>query len=275
MPELPEVETVVAGLKKTVLGRTIQEVKIFSPKIVKSDLRELTVSLPRKRIKEINRRGKNILFLLSDNKTLVAHLGMTGHLFYYSKRAQGNKHDVALFRFKDAQGELHFHDIRKFGKLALMTNGQEPIQKLGPEPLQISFDEFVELFRNRKRLLKPALLDQSFLAGIGNIYADESLFEAKLHPLRKTYSLSKVELLRLYKAIKKVLTKAIKTGGSSVDNYVDVEGNPGHFQIYHKAYGKEGKPCSRCRAKIKRILVGQRSTHFCPRCQSKRGEQIF
>lgn len=271
MPELPEVETVVAGLKKTVLGRTVQEVKILTPKIVKSDLRQLTSSLAGKKIEEISRRGKNILFSLSDKNTLLAHLGMTGHMFYFTGKTQRDKHDVAVFRFKDSQGELHFHDTRKFGKLVLLTNGQQPNQKLGPEPMQISLSEFVKLFLSRKRMLKPALLDQSFIAGIGNIYADESLFEAKIHPQRTTGQLTDEELKRLYQAIRKTLKKAIKTGGSSVNNYVDVEGNPGHFQIYHKVYGKGDKPCPRCGAKIKRILVGQRSTHFCPRCQKKRG----
>ncbi len=269
MPELPEVETVVAGLRQTVLGRTIRRIEILCPKIVKSNLRSLTNRLPGRRIEEISRRGKNILFSLSDKNTLLAHLGMTGHMFYFTKKTQKDKHDVAVFKFKDAQGELHFHDTRKFGKLLLLTNGQQPLQKLGPEPLQISLSEIVKLFRSRKRMLKPALLDQSFIAGIGNIYADESLFEAKLHPQRTTDKLSDEEIKRLYQAIRKTLNKAIKTGGSSVNNYVDVEGNPGHFQIYHKVYGKEGKPCPRCGAKIKRILVGQRSTHFCPKCQSK------
>jgi formamidopyrimidine-DNA glycosylase len=271
MPELPEVETVVAGLRQTVLGRTIRKIEVLCPKIVKSGLRSLTDRLPGQRIEEISRRGKNILFSLSDKNTLLAHLGMTGHMFYFTKKTQKDKHDVAVFRFKKTPGELHFHDTRKFGKLVLFTNGQQPIQKLGPEPLQISLSGFVKLFRSRKRMLKPALLDQSFIAGIGNIYADESLFEAKIHPQRTTDQLTDEELKRLYQAIRKTLNKAIKAGGSSVSNYVDVEGNPGHFQIYHKVYGKEGQPCPRCGAKIKRILVGQRSTHFCPKCQRKRG----
>jgi len=271
MPELPEVETVVTGLRQTVLGRTIRKIEVLCPKIVKSSLRSLTNRLPGQRIEAISRRGKNILFSLSDKNTLLAHLGMTGHMFYFTKKTQKDKHDVAIFRFREATGELHFHDTRKFGKLVLLTNGQQPIQKLGPEPLQISLSEIVKLFRSRKRMLKPALLDQSFIAGIGNIYADESLYEAKLHPQRTTDQLTHEELKRLYQAIRKTLTKAIKTGGSSVNNYVDVEGNPGHFQIYHKVYGKEGKPCPRCGAKIKRILVGQRSTHFCPKCQTKKG----
>lgn len=272
MPELPEVETIVTGLRQTVLGRTIRGIEILCPKIVKSNLRSLTNTLPGKRIEEISRRGKNILFSLSDKNTLLAHLGMTGHIFYYTKKADPDKHDVVLFRFR-GQGELHFHDPRKFGKLLLVDNsdGSDPTDQLGPEPLQLSLPEFVQLFRSRKRMLKPALLDQDFIAGIGNIYADESLYEAEIHPQKTTDKLTPAQLKRLYQAIRKTLTKAIKTGGSSVDNYVDVEGNPGHFQIYHKVYGKEDKPCHRCRAKIKRILVGQRSTHFCPRCQRKRG----
>jgi len=269
MPELPEVETVVAGLRKTVLGKTIQNVEILYPKIVKSDLKMLTKGLPGNRIKQIQRRGKNILFSLSDRNTLWAHLGMTGHMFYFGKKVKADKHDVAVFRFRGNPGELHFHDLRKFGRLSLLNHSADelPTARLGPEPLQVSFKEFAKLFRSRKRMLKPALLDQSFIAGIGNIYADESLFEAKIHPQTRTDKLSEVALRGLYWGIRKTLKKAIRTGGSSVANYLDVDGNPGHFQIYHKVYGREGKPCPRCKAKIKRILVGQRSTHFCPKCQ--------
>lgn len=270
MPELPEVETVVAGLKKTVLGKTIQKVDLFYPKIVKSDLFQFRLKLPGTKIEEIQRRGKNILFSLSDQHTLLAHLGMTGHMFFYHQSSKPDKHDVAIFKF--LEGELHFNDIRKFGKLALLSRELEKshTQKLGPEPLQISFKNFTRLFRRHRRMVKPVLLDQSFLAGIGNIYADEALFEARIHPKMRTHKLDGEALKRLYNGIRKTLKKAIKTGGSSVVNYVDVNGEKGHFQIYHKVYGKTGEPCPRCGAKIKRILVGQRSTHFCPTCQKRR-----
>jgi formamidopyrimidine-DNA glycosylase len=272
MPELPEVETVVAGLNRTVLGKSFSQIKVLDPRILNSDLGTLKRKLPGQRIKQVSRRGKYILFSLSHRNTLLAHLGMTGHLFYYTQPARVDKHDVAIFKFRGCKAELHFHDIRRFGKLAWFNHSGDslPTEKLGPEPLQISFEEFVRLFRSRKRTLKPAILDQSFIAGLGNIYADEALFNARIHPLVSTDRLSKDALNRLYLGIRKTLKHAIKTGGSSVVNYAGVDGKRGHFQIHHKVYGKEGKPCPRCGAKIKRILLGQRSTHFCPRCQRKR-----
>src|SRR3990170_583586 len=167
MPELPEVETVVAGLKSKVLGKSIRSVEILYPKIVKSDIRALTRQLPGSRIGQIQRRGKNILFSLGREKTLLAHLGMTGHMFYFTKESPPDKHDVAVFKFGKSSGELHFHDTRKFGKLMLLNGSEDknPTAKLGPEPLELSFVKFAQLFRQRKRMLKPALLDQSFIAG--------------------------------------------------------------------------------------------------------------
>src|SRR4030066_2389631 len=264
MPELPEVETVIRGLKKTILGKTIQKVEVFFPKVIKQELPKFSRNLENSSIEKISRRGKNILISLSNGKTWLTHLGMTGHLFFQkSNNLPKAKHDILKIRFKNNSGGLRFEDMRKFGRTYIVEeNPLKAIEKLGPEPLKVSFKQFEEIFSATKRKIKPALLDQSLLAGIGNIYADESLFEAKIHPQTRTDKLSEVALRGLYWGIRKTLKKAVKTGGSSVANYVDVDGNPGHFQIYHKVYGREGQPCPRCGAKIKRILVRQRSTHF-------------
>ncbi|OGC77375.1 MAG: DNA-formamidopyrimidine glycosylase, partial [candidate division Zixibacteria bacterium RBG_16_40_9] len=215
--------------------------------------------------------GKNILISLSNGKTWLTHLGMTGHLFFYSNNnLTAEKHDVLKIKFKNNSGELRFEDMRKFGRTYIVEDHpQKPIEKLGPEPLKVSFKQFEKIFSSRKRKMKPALLDQSLIAGIGNIYADESLFEAKIHPETRTDRLSQKKLSALYQAIRKIIKRAIETGGSSVRSYVDVEGRKGYFQIFHKVYGKEGERCPRCKTKIKRIVVGQRSSHFCPKCQRK------
>ncbi len=270
MPELPEVQTVITGLQKTVLKKTFARAEIFAPRVARYQIKSIESGIKGKTIRQITRRGKNILFGLTGNHTLLAHLGMTGHMFYYHETSPKDKHDAAVFRFKEG-GELHFHDTRKFGKLILSNgkSGSLPTEKLGPEPLEITLPEFIKLFRSRKRMVKPALLDQTILAGLGNIYTDEALFEAKIHPQKTTDRLSTEKLKALHSAIRKILQRAIKTGGSSVANYVDVEGKPGHFQIYHKVYGKTGNSCPRCGTKIKRIVVGQRSSHYCPRCQTK------
>ncbi len=269
MPELPEVETVIRGLKKTILGKTIQKVEVFYPKVIKQELPKFSRNLENSSIEKITRRGKNILISLSNGKTWLTHLGMTGHLFFHSNNnLTAEKHDVLKIRFKNNSGELRFEDMRKFGKTyTVEEHPPKSMEKLGPEPLKVSFEHFAKIIKERKRKIKPALLDQSLIAGIGNIYADESLFEAKIHPETRTDQLNQQKLSALYQAIKKTLKKAIQTGGSSVRSYVDVEGRKGFFQIFHKVYGKERERCPRCKAKIKRIVVGQRSSHFCPRCQ--------
>jgi len=271
MPELPEVETVIRGLKKTILGKTIHKVEVFYPKVIKQELPKFSRNLENSSIEKISRRGKNILISLSNNKTWLTHLGMTGHLFFQkSNNLPKSKHDILKIKFKNNSGELRFEDMRKFGKTYIVEeNSHKAIEKLGPEPLKVSLAEFIRIFKARKRMVKPALLDQSLLAGIGNIYADESLFEAKIHPQTRTDRLSSKKLSDLHQAIQKIIKKAIQTGGSSVRSYVDVEGRKGYFQVFHKVYGKEGERCSRCKTKIKRIVVGQRSSHFCPRCQRK------
>jgi formamidopyrimidine-DNA glycosylase len=283
MPELPEVETVVRGLQDTVLGRTFSKIQLFAPTksiILSSSIKpsKLDLALQNKKILNIKRRGKNILIELSGELTLWIHLKMTGHLYFKKKSDPVEKHDLVLFDFK-AQAKtktnnnyhLRFNDYRRFGRLRLFKNGelwnQKGLKELGPEPLEISKDDFVNLFKKSKRMTKPAILDQSFIAGIGNIYADEALFASKINPKRITSSISIKKLKELHGHIQRILKLAIKNMGSSVDTYAGVDGNPGGFQKYLKAYGNEGKPCHHCGRKIVREKIGSRSAHYCPRCQ--------
>jgi len=274
MPELPEVETIVRGLRRFVLGKTIGSVFINSPKIQKSNFSGWTNIFPDKKILHINRRGKNILIELSDGFTLWIHLKMTGHLYYLSEAEAIDKHDLMIFHFKNDSNNLRFNDYRRFGNIRLIKTGelanQKGLAELGPEPLEISKSDFIKLFCRSKRMIKPALLDQTFLAGIGNIYADEALYLAKIHPRRITNSVSIEKLAMLHKIIRRILGKAIRKMGTSVDSFAGVDGKPGGYQTYLKVYGREDEPCSRCGGKIKREKIGPRSAHYCPKCQRLR-----
>ena len=281
MPELPEVETVVRGLRSTILNKTIARVKTNAPpaSIVVSDSfknRGIASILKGKKILEINRRGKNILISLSDEITLWAHLKMTGHFFYKEASEPIEKHDLVIIDFMDDKNNtrpyhLRFNDYRRFGRLRLYYNDelweQKGLKTLGEEPLLMKVDYFISLCKKNRRMIKPALLDQSFIAGIGNIYADEALYASGIHPQRITSTLSKKKLTELHGHIQRLLKKAISLMGTSVDTYSGVNGKPGGFQKYLLAYGREGEPCSKCGTEIKREKIGSRSAHYCPRCQ--------
>jgi len=241
-----------------------------------------------KKIKTVRRRGKFIIMELSDNYNLLIHLGMTGGLFHQRKGEPKDKHDHFILKFTDSKTELRYNDQRKFGRIRKRlkvnskrktVNGKqltvncEPFTELahlGCEPLEISADEFVELLSKRKGKIKLLLLNQKVIAGIGNIYSDEALFEARIHPLTPANKISKPKLKKLHRAIQRILKKAILAGGSSVDSYTNLQGERGFFQLEHKVYAREGEKCKRCGAKIKRIRIAQRSTHFCPKCQRNR-----
>ena len=284
MPELPEVETVVRGLRRTVVGRTITDVRVNAPAastFVSSSLRSSSFAsaLRGRRIEGVNRRGKNILMALSGGVTLWTHLKMTGHFFWLPESEPTGKHDLVVFlmdgtRTADRGHSLRFNDYRRFGRLRVLPDDelwqQEGLVDLGPEPLEITPEGFVKLLRSSHRMVKPALLDQTFLAGIGNIYADESLWAAKIHPRRSTSSLSAAKLRELHGHLQRLLRKAIRLMGTSVDSYSGVNGQPGRFQKYLRAYGNEGLPCAHCGTLIVREKVGSRSAHFCPRCQRLR-----
>ena len=271
MPELPEVETVVRGLRDTVAGRTIATVTDYAPpnSIVVSpsfERKSIGTVLAGKTIELVERRGKNILMRLSGDITLWVHLKMTGHFFYLDSKQPINKHDLVIFDFEPISNNsdgchLRFNDYRRFGRLRLYRNDelwqQEGLARLGPEPLTLPADDFVTLCGMSRRMIKPALLDQSFIAGIGNIYADESLFASRIHPERLTSSLSRKKLLELHGHIQRLLKKAIRLMGTSVDSYSGVNGQAGHFQKYLLAYSRRGNRAGGAG----RRLSGGRSVH--------------
>lgn len=284
MPELPEVETVVRGLRETVVGQTIIAVDLEAPPasiVVGPSLQPESFEqvLAGRRIERVDRRGKNILMQLSGEATLWAHLKMTGHFFYLAESIPRDKHDLAVFSLSDGNGransfQLRFNDYRRFGRLRLYSNDelwdQPGLASLGPEPLEIGSGEFIALCRRRPRMIKPALLDQSFLAGIGNIYADESLWAARLHPRKLTTRIAPRKLAELHGHLQRLLRQSISLMGTSVDSYSGVNGQPGGFQKYLLAYNREAQPCTRCGHPIARERIGSRSAHYCRRCQRER-----
>jgi formamidopyrimidine-DNA glycosylase len=273
MPELPEVETVVRGLRLVLPGRRIEGVRlgktdfVDNPAVIERDL-------PGCRITEVQRRGKYIVLPLerkasaAEALTLVIHLGMTGRL---ATRPPGDPivpHTHAFFALDDGR-ELRFTDPRRFGRIALFSRAEfdAAFERLGAEPLDVSEAEFRRLLAGRRAMLKALLLNQNFLRGIGNIYADESLWRARLHPAKLGARVSLPEAHRLLEAIRRILREAIQLGGSTISDFANADGLPGEFQIRHRVYDREGKGCFRCASKIRRIIVAGRSSYFCPRCQ--------
>jgi formamidopyrimidine-DNA glycosylase len=278
MPELPEVETIARGLAQNLTGDVIESVWLGNkPEPLKSPAREIVRTLEQARIADVRRVGKHIVVDLSRGSSRqpavasrqgkqaqwIVHLGMTGRLLIARPEHELPKHTHAILRLRSGR-ELRFVDPRRFGRLAVV---RQSFQAPGSEPLNVGFEWFVGLFRGRKTRIKNALLNQSLLSGIGNIYADESLFRAGVRPRRRAASLTRAELQRLYGAVQEVLNEAIAAGGSSVSDYVDSNGDAGFFQFQHRVYGREGEPCLVCRTPIKRIVIAGRSAHYCPKCQ--------
>jgi formamidopyrimidine-DNA glycosylase len=261
LPELPEVETVVRSLREVLPGRTVVRADCYSPLVTRGDLAATAAALVRRRVTGIRRLGKQI-FVELDCGVLYIHLGMTGKLLWNGVRG---KHARAIVEF-DA-GTLIFDDIRQFGRFEVFEKIPELLQNDAPDALSITFEEFRSRLRDHRRSIKPLLLDQSFLAGVGNIYADEALFAARIHPRTAASRLSTPRARRLFDALMEVLRSAIEHRGSSISDYVDSEGNRGSFQQMHQVYGREGEACRTCGAIIRRIVLGQRGTHYCPRCQ--------
>jgi formamidopyrimidine-DNA glycosylase len=269
MPELPEVETVARGLANRIKGDVIESVWLGSkPEPLKSPAAEIEATLQRKQIADVRRLGKHIVVDLSptDNGGVagqwIVHLGMTGSLVVCPPDADLQKHTHAIAKLSSGR-ELRFVDPRRFGRLSVIEKFAAP----GSEPLQVKLDDFIQLFRGRKTPIKSALLNQKLLSGVGNIYADEALFRAGIRPRRRAASLTRDELARLHKGLTRVLKEAIKLGGSSISDYVDANGEEGFFQLKHRVYGREGKPCLICKTPIKRVVIGGRSSHYCPKCQ--------
>jgi len=262
MPELPEVETVVRSVAARLTGRRIISSHFTSRLVTPGSRAKLTQRLAGRRIESVKRRGKFILIAL-DQGTLTVHLGMTGKLLL---EGEAGEHTHGVFTLDD--GLLLYHDPRQFGRIEWSAGALPRVARLGPEPLEITWEEFRARLR-RKARIKALLLNQAFLAGLGNIYADESLFAAGIHPLAVADRLSAARAQKLYQAIRGILTHAIQMGGSSISDYVNGRGERGWFQMEHRVYGREGEPCANCGRPIRKVLVAQRGTHYCPHCQKK------
>lgn len=270
MPELPEVETVVRGLRaKGICGKRIARVSVHWRRSVREPCADDFVRILKgKAIQNIRRRGKFAVMDLSGGWTALIHLRMSGRLFL-GPAAEITKHDHVILTLDDGR-VLRFHDTRKFGRWILTQNPDSILGKLGPEPLD-DIKDFHKQLHAKSRTLKPLLLDQTFIAGLGNIYVDEALWEARIHPLRKSDSLTKSESAALLNAIRKVLRKGIRNLGTSLGhgqaNFQLPGGESGRNREALNVFRQTGLPCPRCGQPIERIKVGQRSTHICPRCQ--------
>ncbi len=273
MPELPEVETVASDLRAQLTGRRFREAHILWPRTLAApDEPALVERLANRRVLTIGRRGKYVLVHLDDGQALIVHLRMTGRLAIVGADSPllTDKHLRAWFSLADGDA-LVFTDARKFGRIWLVHDVAEVTGRLGPEPLawDLAPDAFAARLRQRKVAIKALLLDQTAIAGVGNIYADEALFRARIHPLRKSSSLSDEELGRLYEGLREVLNEAINKRGTLLRDYRTPYGEDGYFQNHLSVYGKYGQPCPRCGQPVERIRVTQRSTHFCPHCQAE------
>lgn len=275
MPELPEVETVKRTLEKKIKGLTITDVEIDMPKIIRDttpeDFKKAVTGI---KILRLARRGKYLLIYLSGENVLVIHLRMTGRLVYTEASEPVPRHTHLIFHLSDGY-QLRFNDVRQFGRVILATNKTlshiKGFKDLGPEPLEKDFTrDFLrrELKRKRTRI-KPLLLDQTFIAGLGNIYVDETLHRARIHPERLACNLSPREIANLYHSICEVLREGIDNRGTSMRDYVDGDGRTGNFQEFLRVYNREGEKCPRCGATIDRIKVGGRSSYYCPICQKE------
>ena len=278
MPELPEVETVARSLREPVEGRTIVAVTVNWPRTLALPKGEdagdrFRLGLLGRRIASVGRRGKYVVIALDEGYLLI-HLKMSGRLQVVPCHEPADKHVQALFDFDDGR-QLRFRDVRKFGRIYAVDRPESVTAMLGPEPLDADLDlaDFRRLLARRSGRLKSLLLNQSFLAGLGNIYADESLFRARLHPLRRAVSLTGEEQERLYQAVRAILEEAIADQGTTLSDggYVDAEGQAGRHQELLAVYRRTGEPCPQCQAPIERLIIGGRSSHFCPRCQPEEG----
>ncbi|MFC0361130.1 DNA-formamidopyrimidine glycosylase [Enterococcus canintestini] len=274
MPELPEVETVRQGLLQLVLKKEIASVDVFWPKIIAlPEVETFKRELVGQKIETINRRGKYLIFELS-NYELISHLRMEGKYEFFSaeKNAEVTKHTHVIFHFNDGS-QLQYRDVRKFGRMELVLKGEaqnfKSIAQLGPEPTPETFKlaAFKENLAKTKREIKPALLDQKMVTGLGNIYVDEALWQAKIHPMQPCDTLTDLEIKQLRLAIIDVLQRAVAAGGTTVRTYLNALGEAGKFQLSLNVYGKTGQPCPRCQTPIEKIKVAQRGTHLCPHCQ--------
>jgi formamidopyrimidine-DNA glycosylase len=281
MPELPEVETVARGLRETVLGRRIVSVRLGKTDFI-DDPAALEQHLPGRTISAVERHGKFMLLRLTAVQgagsaisngdavpaSLLVHLGMTGQIGPAQAAQPSEKHTHVFFLLDDGR-ELRYTDARRFGRIAYLTEAMlaEELRESGADPLEVGEEEFASRIRSRRTRIKALLLDQSVLRGVGNIYADESLWRAKIHPARLGVNISKKEGQLLRRVLREILLKAIAMRGSSISDFLDAAGEPGEYQRHHRAYGREGKNCYRCETVVRRGIVAGRSSFFCPKCQ--------
>ncbi|WP_188206389.1 DNA-formamidopyrimidine glycosylase [Alkalibacillus aidingensis] len=273
MPELPEVETVRRTLEPIIKGKAIQQVNILYPGIIKEpdDAEAFAHRLVKQRFGSIGRLGKFLLFYLDDD-VLISHLRMEGKYGVFEKDEPYDHHTHVIFRLDDGQ-ELRYRDVRKFGTMHVKTIGEEfstaPLNKLGLEPFSDAFTpEYLhDHLQKTTRLIKPTLLDQSIVTGLGNIYVDEALFKSRIHPERVAKTLSLKECEKLQQSIVQVVTEAVEQGGTSIRSYLNSLGEIGMFQLKLAVYDQTNQPCKECQTPIVKIKVGGRGTHFCPNCQ--------
>jgi len=273
MPELPEVETVRRTLTELTVGKTITEVKVLWPNMIKnpSEVRQFTDALKGQTIHEMGRRGKFLKFIL-DDYVLVSHLRMEGRYLLSQGNEPIDKHTHVIFQFTDGT-ELRYRDVRKFGTMHLFKKGEEeselPLSQLGPEPFseQFTVDLLSEKLQKTNRKIKTVLLDQTVVVGLGNIYVDEALFRAGIHPERPANSLSHEEICLLHQEIVGTLKEAVQKGGSTIRTYVNSQGQIGMFQLELYVYGRKGEPCKKCGRPLQKTVVSGRGTHYCRNCQ--------
>jgi formamidopyrimidine-DNA glycosylase len=261
VPELPEVETVVRTLAPKLTGRRMIDAQFFSHHVVRQNFATLRKRVRNQTVKSVRRHGKFIVLEL-DEGILSIHLGMTGKLLM---DAQPGRHARAIFELDE--GLLVYDDIRHFGRIEWSPVLLDRAAQLGPDALNISLADFLNVLKKRHARLKSLLMNQRFLRGMGNIYTDEALFQARIHPRAIASSLSKERATRLHSAMVDILTAAIRLKGSSISDYVDADGERGSFQLQHQVYGRAGEPCAICGTPIRRIVMSQRGTHYCPKCQ--------
>lgn len=275
MPELPEVETVRRGLEKLVKNKKIKNVQVLWPRIIEQpEVPIFEATLIGETIESIGRRGKFLIFHLSHYE-MISHLRMEGKYQYFEKEEPIDKHTHVIFTFEDGS-QLRYHDVRKFGRMTIVEKGSsntyKGILKLGPEPLPDLFllKDFTEGLQKSHKAIKPLLLDQKLVTGLGNIYVDEALWEAKIHPEQPADSLRPKEIKLLRQAIIDVLSRAIEAGGTTIRSYLNALGESGSFQVALHVYGQTGEACVRCQTPIVKTKVAQRGTHYCPTCQKLR-----
>ena len=272
MPELPEVETVRRGVSSQVLNVPIKKIDVNYEKMINNDVDDFKKKLTGQQITRIDRRGKYLLFRFTGNLTMVSHLRMEGKYIIEDHNAPMEKHSHVIFELADGR-DLRYNDSRKFGRMQLMQTGEElefpGIKKLGPEPLSADFtvDDFYNRLQKKKKMIKPALLDQTVVTGLGNIYVDEVLWMSKIHPQTPANHLTRSDVQKLHDNIIKELKLAIDAQGTTVFSFKNAYSHAGQFQDQLHVYRKTGEPCERCHTPIERLVVGQRGTHICPKEQ--------